>query len=254
MPIRCFEAVEALEAVSVLEKSAEVESVFAELAAKLESPEIKENIERVHISDDAPVLSIDEFNARFSDIASKDGIVELSKTYPEIEKKIESMQDRLKDAEGPRDLQQLDLEGKQYRGIMAEDMVKETLRQNFEKVAEKQETVATEFGNTRPDAVFRDSEVEFSLDDLHVEKGDDLYIEVKTGSKDYIQSEMGHILNQVEGHEGESAVVVSSDYLEIATDRRADFEEKLAEKDSCVVVMDTTAKQIDDAFVSLLRA
>ena len=77
------------------------------------------------------------------------------------------MQDRLRMQRDP-DLQQLDVEGKQYRGIMAEDMERDSTPE-LRKNCRETETVATEFQNTRPDAVFGTLRLN-SLDDLYVEK------------------------------------------------------------------------------------
>jgi len=80
--------------------------------------------------------------------------------------------------------------------------------------------------------------------DLEVKKGEDLYIEAKCGSPEYIRREMDHILKQVEGHDGNSLVVVTKDYEMIDPEVRAKFESELKGKGSHIYIADISSKEI----------
>jgi hypothetical protein len=126
----------------------------------------------------------------------------------------------------------------QYKGTIVEYQIKDSLIDKFEMAESKQQLVETEWGQTKPDVVMRGASRDMQIGDLQIKKGEDLMIESKCGSAEYIRSQMGHMLQQVEGHDGNSLVVVSRDYLDISPKVRANFEKALAEKGSHLYVGD----------------
>lgn len=140
-----------------------------------------------------------------------------------------------------------------YKGTIFEHELKDSLKDNFEKVEDKQQIVSTEWGETKPDVILRGAHEDMNIGSLEIKKGEDLFIEAKCGSPEYIRSEMGHILKQVEGHEGNSLVVVTKDYLELSPEVRADFEKKLAEKGSHIYVADVKASDVSAGLFNSLR-
>ncbi len=243
-----------IETTANIEGVVRADAVLDEIASKLESPEIQQSMECVEVPMDERVTSLEEFNSKMIDLATPEGLSGLSQRYPEIQEKIETLRSKQEDAEGPRDYQSIDTEAQQYRGIIAEDMVETSLAPNFDSALERQPTLVTDSGATRPDVVLENAQLEFSLGDLRVSEGENLYVEVKTGTAEYIQRQMDHILKQVEGHEGKSAVVVTREYLEIKESVRTVFEEELTAKDSHIIVLDLAKGQIDDALASFLQA
>jgi hypothetical protein len=157
--------------------------------------------------------------------------------------------------EDPSDLnyQRVDEKIERYKGTIFEHELKDTLKDKFEVVEDKQRIVETEWGETKPDVIARSALEDIKIGDLEIKKGEDLFIEAKCGGADYIRSEMGHMLKQVDGHEGNSLVVVTKDYLDINPDIRADFEKSLAEKGSHIYVADVYSTDISAGLSSSLR-
>lgn len=140
-----------------------------------------------------------------------------------------------------------------YKGTVFEHELKDALSDRFEKADTEQQLVQTEWGATKPDVVMRGALEEMSIGDLKIAKGEDLYIEAKCGSADYIRNEMGHMLQQVEGHGDNSLVVVTQDYLELSPDVRAQFEKQLAEKGSHLYVADVASSELSVGLLSSLN-
>lgn len=132
-----------------------------------------------------------------------------------------------------------------YKGTVFENELKEALGDKFNSMEEKQKIIETDYGATKPDIILKDAKKDMKISDLEVKKGEDLYVEAKAGSAEYIQSEMPHILKQVEGHEGNSLVVVTNDYEKISPEYRAQFEQDLKAKGSHIYVADLSANQLD---------
>jgi hypothetical protein len=140
-----------------------------------------------------------------------------------------------------------------YKGTVFEHELKDSLKGQFEMVEDKQQLVTTEWGETKPDIILRGAQEDIQIGGLEIPKGEDLYIEAKCGSPEYIRNEVGHILQQVEGHEGNSLVVVSKDYLDLSPEVRADFEKKLSEKGSHIYVADVSSTDVSVGLFSSLR-
>lgn len=157
--------------------------------------------------------------------------------------------------EDPSDLnyQRVDEKVERYKGTIFEHELKDTLKDKFDVVEDKQRIVETDWGETKPDVIARGALEDMEIGDLEIKKGEDLFIEAKCGGADYIRSEMGHMLRQVDGHEGNSLVVVTKDYLDINPTVRADFESNLAEKGSHIYVANVYSTDISAGLFSSLR-
>lgn len=140
-----------------------------------------------------------------------------------------------------------------YKGTVFEHELKDSLKDHFELVEDKQQLVTTEWGETKPDIILRGAHEDMQIGSLEVQKGEDLFIEAKCGSPEYIRNEFGHILQQVEGHDGHSLVVVTKDYLELSPEVCAEFEKKLSEKGSHIYVVDVASTDISVGLFSSLR-
>lgn len=222
------------------------------LVEKLSDAELQQRLESVRLDSEVRIMTDVEFQARMSDLATPEGLQELATHHPNIEQKLEKLQTDVAGAEGPRDLQRVDIELQQYRGTVAEQMVEASLADAFEAVEQTQRVVETSSGFTRPDVELKHAQKTIELGELVVHPGEDLTIEVKTGSAEYLEREFAHILQQVEGHGDNSLVVFSEEYHQIAPEVRAGFENELAEHGSHVVVLDIETKTIDNALRSLI--
>jgi hypothetical protein len=187
-------------------------------------------------------IGLQEDVERFSD---PDFIDEVRDKNENMDKVITRAEEALKN--NPSEIEQQITEKKleRYKGTIFENQLKDVLDDKFNELEEKQRLVETEFGATKPDIVLKDAKEDMSISDLEIKKGEDLYIEAKAGSADYIQKEMPHILKQVEGHEGNSLVVVTKDYEKIPVESRVVFEQDIKVKDSHIYVADISANQLD---------
>lgn len=137
-----------------------------------------------------------------------------------------------------------------YKGTVFENLIKNELSDNFLYVEPKQLKVNTHLGDTKPDIIFRDAKENLLIGTTDVKVGEDLFCEVKCGSKNYIESQMSHIEKQVLGHQdGQSVVIMSKDYLDINPDKRAIFEVRLEELNSSVCVIDIEADAVEASII-----
>ena len=134
-----------------------------------------------------------------------------------------------------------------------DSMLKDSLKNKFESVEDSQRIVSTPEGDTKPDIVLVNAHESIIIGKTVVNKGDDLFVEVKCGDASYIRNEMKHILKQVLGHEGKSVVIVTKDYYNISADKRAEFEANLAEKGSSICVLDVHSKDIEKSIIENVR-
>ncbi|NNU78350.1 hypothetical protein [Clostridium estertheticum] len=182
--------------------------------------------------------------ANIKDAGSLSSIEKIRAENPNVEKVLSDSENILKNTTSDLEIQKVDKNLEKYKGTIFENQLKESLKDNFEELDAKQKLVETEFGGTKPDIVLRDAKKDMKISDLEIKKGDDLFIEAKCGSSEYIRSEMGHILKQVEGHEDNSLVIVTKDYERISPQYRADFENELKQKGSHLYVADTFSNEV----------
>jgi hypothetical protein len=230
----------------------EVGRLSERVTEKAERPELQQRLENLQPASDTMVQNGLDLNQRLAEMVSPEGMRDLAREYPNMQEKLEKLEVDYQEAEGPRDYQQIEREIQQYRGIVMENMVEKGLGGNFTEVVEKQQAVQTAEGVTKPDVQLRGAKESFDLGDLHIERGQNLSIEVKSGSADYIQSEFEHILKQVEGHESNSLVITTREYLEIPAEAREAFEERLRERGSHILVSDVPATAVDNALRAVI--
>lgn len=209
--------------------------------------ELQEANEVKYMSDD---IGLRQKSREFGD---PDYINEIRNQNEKIDQVLSKYEESLKNDSSDLNYQRVSENLERYKGTVFEHELKDTLKDKFETVEEKQRIVQTEWGETKPDVILRGATEDMTIGDLKIKKGEDLYIEAKCGSPEYIRNEMEHILRQVEGHDGNSLVVVSKDYLEISPEVRLDFEKKLAEKGSHVYVADVTSMDISIGLTTSLR-
>lgn len=180
-------------------------------------------------------------------------IDEIRAEQPKVEIVLSRQEDLLKN--NPTDLtyQRAEQTLEQYKGTIFEYQLKDALGDKFQSVEVNQQLVETEWGATKPDVVLRSSLEDIKIGDLDIMKGEDLSIEAKCGSPEYIRSEMGHMLRQVEGHHGNSLVVVTKDYLDLSPHIRSNFEHMLADKGSHIYVADVKSTDMSTGLFSSLK-
>ncbi|OIJ20745.1 hypothetical protein BKP45_08065 [Anaerobacillus alkalidiazotrophicus] len=200
-----------------------------------------------YMSDD---IGLNEKTREFSDPTYID---EIRAKNENVDQVLTRQEESLKTNNSDLNYQRVDEQLERYKGTVFEHQLKDTLKDHFDKVEDKQQVVQVEWGETKPDVILRGSLDDIKIGELEINKGEDLFIEAKCGSSDYIRNEMGHMLKQVEGHDGNSLVVVTKDYLDINPDVRAEFEKKLAEKNSSVYVVDVTATDVSIGLTNSLR-
>jgi hypothetical protein len=180
---------------------------------------------------------------------NSEGIQNIRESYPNVENTLGKLEKELNDTPGSLELQKIDKTIETYKGTVFEDIGKEGLKDKFELVENKQRLVETDQGLTKPDMIMKDAKESFQISDLEIHRGDDLSAEVKCGEPEYLKSEIenGHIFNQVEGHEGQSLVIVSKDYMDLDSTIRSKFEQELSERGSHLYVSDVYSGQVSDA-------
>ncbi|OIJ14223.1 hypothetical protein BKP37_09070 [Anaerobacillus alkalilacustris] len=200
-----------------------------------------------YMSDD---IGLNEKTREFSDPAY---INEIRSKNENVDQVLTRQEESLKTNGSDLNYQRIDEQLERYKGTVFEHQLKDTLKDHFDIVEDKQQVVQVEWGETKPDVILRGAVEDMKIGDLEINKGDDLFIEAKCGSSDYIRSEMGHMVKQVEGHDGNSLVVLTKDYLDISPEIRAEFEKKLAEKNSAVYVVDVKATDVSIGLTNSLR-
>lgn len=241
----------------------EVEKNDSEVFKKsVDIPKFAENIKAQNITDfkeaDKSIYleknSIDnKVSSSILENLNSEGINKVRDNYPNVDRKLLEIGNDIDNAQSPMDLQrQMSRIGK-YKGTIAECMLKDSLKNKFESVEDSQRIVSTPEGDTKPDIVLVNANESIIIGKTVVNKGDDLFVEVKCGDASYIRNEMKHILKQVLGHEGKSVVIVTKDYYNISADKRAEFEANLAEKGSSICVLDVYSKDIEKSIIENVR-
>ena len=228
-------------------------------------PKFGENIKPEYIKDSNEAnkkLSINEnrnnidseLSNEVSNFLNPYGIDVIKENYENVDKKLEQIKDGVVTATNDLELQVQFSKISKYKGIIMECIIKESLTSIFENAENNQRIIKTPEGNTKPDIVLNRAKEQFIIGNTFVNKGENLFIEVKCGEASYIRNEMKHILKQVSGHkEGKSVVVVTKDYLDISEEQRAIFEEKLAQKGSSVCVLNVYSKDIEKPIIEYIR-
>ena len=161
-----------------------------------------------------------EINSDLSNQITSEGVENIKENYENVDKVLENIKQELGECNNEVDFQRQMKRIETYKGTVFENMCKESLSDKFGSIEQTQKTIETSEGYTKPDIILNDANEDFSIGNVEVKQGEDLFVEVKCGSSNYIESEMKHIENQVLGHsEGKSLVIVTKDYLDIDPQR-----------------------------------
>lgn len=198
------------------------------------------------------------------DNLSVESILELAEKYPKIYNKLiaaeKSIINDLQSLQGnPENKQEVldNVEKKiaRFKGDLMEAIIKEGLSESFENILDKEQQV--DIGDdkkTNIDVTCENAKEDIKIGEVDVKKGENLYIESKVGDASYIRGQMNHMIDQLKGHHVagkecengyKSIIVVSKDYLNISEDKRSEFEEKLKELGTEVVILDKNGSEIE---------
>lgn len=211
-----------------------------------------------------------EIEGRIESLTAED-ILELSEKYPKVYSKlIASEKSIINDLQSIQSnpekageiLEAVDSKIGKFKGDLMEAIIKETLSDRFDNILDKEQQVDIGDGKkTNIDATCEKAKEDFKIGDVEVNKGENLYIESKIGKGSYIRDEMGHMLDQVKGHhiagqesgnDYKSIIVVSKDYLNISEEKRTEFEEKLKELGTSIVILDKNSSDIENKVTEVI--
>lgn len=186
---------------------------------------------------------------------------ELREKFPKLDNMLNSIEDKLQNLENVSEEDKeklkkgLEQQIKRFKGYLVEALLKDSLEENFEAISDVEVQKETSYGKTNIDITCREAKKDFTIGNIEVKKGEDLYIESKIGNKEYIASQMEHMKKQIEGHHNagnesengyKSVIVVSADYKEIIEEKRHNFEKYLKEVGTELVLLDKRAEDIDN--------
>lgn len=199
--------------------------------------------------DDNPEDKTKKFLERLSEIlSSSEEIKKIIEQNPELKAKIEKCLEILNNPEKhtPAEINwALDRIKKEIKGAIFEAAVKEALKSIGLDVEDSQRTVEGETGATRPDVIARNNtDKPIILFGKVINPGQDVYVECKCGRKEYMEGQLkNHLPNQLSGHDGVSILITTSDMDEVDSEL---LEEVSSKNDTTVVIMDSSAQDIED--------
>jgi|GEM_PF-3301864 len=195
---------------------------------------------------------------------SVESILELAEKYPKVYNKLisaeKSIINDLQSIQNNPENEQKMLENVEqkiarFKGDLIEAIIKEGLSDNFDNILDKEQQVDIGDGKkTNIDVTCENAKEDIKIGDVEVKKGENLYIESKVGDASYIRGQMDHMIDQVTGHHEagkqsgngyKSIIVVSKDYLNISENKRSEFEEKIKDLGTEVVILDKSASEIE---------
>lgn len=196
-------------------------------------------------------VSVDyDVNNDLTNQTTPEGVENIKENYENVDRVLDSIKQDIMQSSTEIDLQRQMKRIERYKGTIFENMCKESLQDRFNYIEEVQRTIETVEGDTKPDIILNDAKESFSIGNVEVNESEDLYVEVKCGTAEYIESQMSNIEKQVLGHsEGKSLVMVTKDYLDIDPQKRANFEMKLEQQGSEVFVADVYSYQVENAVI-----
>ncbi len=187
---------------------------------------------------------------------------EIREKYPKVDNMLNSIEDRMQNLENALGEEKEKLEKdlkqqiKMFKGHLVEAIIKESLEEKFTEISDVEIQKETSQGKTKIDITCRDAKKDFTVGNIEVKNGEDLYIESKIGNKKYMVDQIdNHMKKQIEGHHNagkesengyKSVIVVSADYKEVNEEKRANFEKHLKEVGTELVVLEITAEDIDN--------
>lgn len=179
------------------------------------------------------------------EMGNPDFVSEICGKYENIAKVLDKYEKILNDPDATiQEKMSAQIELKRYKGNVAEAMVKEILGPNFSDITDKQRLVNTELGDTKPDIELSNAKRDIQIDSIAVKKGESLGIEVKCGSAEYIFNQMEHINKQIKGLGENALVIVSKDYLDLSSEKRAEFEKILSDNGAGLYMLDVYSTDV----------
>lgn len=188
-----------------------------------------------------------EISCSVREMLSDRGIDNLRKQYTNLDKEFNKIEKQIENAKSPAERMAALNQIEQTKGRVMEALVKEVLKGKFDNVEEKQRSVETKEGTTKPDLILNSAKESFAIGGTNVKKGEDLGIEVKCGSAKYMTSEIKHIEEQVLGHPDNSVVILTNEANDMSTSAKNNLLPNLKERNSSVCVLDISSSEVKEA-------
>ena len=192
----------------------------------------------------------DEISKAIKNMLNNEGIDTLREKYTNLDSELSNIQNELQSAETPAErlaaINKLD----QTKGRIMEDMIKEALSDYFDLFDEKQVSIETAEGITKPDIIFAGAKEDIKIGGTEINKGEGLGVEVKCGSDVYIRSQTNHIFTQVLGHGDNSVVIVSKEFNGLTDGAKNNLINGLKERNSSLCVLDIESTEVKKALLN----
>lgn len=191
----------------------------------------------------------EDISRKIENMLTPGGIDALREKYPNLDRELTTIQKDLQTADTPAErisaMNRLD----QTKGRALEAMLKESLGDLFEAVDEKQISVETPEGVTKPDLILSNARDNIKIGGTAVAKGDSLGAEVKCGSETYIRSQVEHIFTQVLGHGEHSVVIVTKEFDTMTDIAKEKLQTGLRERNSSICKLNITSAEVKNALL-----
>lgn len=210
------------------------------------------------LTDETPELGLNELSKelseKISEMLTNEGIDKLREEYPNLDKELNKIQLELQNAETPAERYRASNKLEQVKGRAMEVMLKDALAEYFDSVDEKQISVETDEGVTKPDIILSNAKNDITIGSTEISQGQDLGVEVKCGADVYIRSQISHILTQVLGHGENSVVIVSSEYNDMTSNAKGNLLNGLEERNSSLCVLDISSSDVRNALHNNIKS
>ena len=190
-----------------------------------------------------------EISSLAKEMLSVRGIDNMRKQYANLDKELNGIQKEFENAKSPAERMAALNKIEQTKGRAMEDVIKETLKGKFDSIGEKQISVETKEGRTKPDLILNSAKESFTIGDTHVKKGEKLGAEIKCGSAEYMTRETKHISDQVLGHPDNSVVILTNEYNDMSTSAKNNLIRNLKERNSSVCALEISSSQVKKALL-----
>ena len=145
------------------------------------------------------------------------------------------------------------------RKNMAGRLAEETVIKAFSPLGERVETQERVYfddgGYTKVDLIVRKLKQPLILgkgEGMGAREGADLAVEVKSGKKEYLYSQMSHMQKQAEGHTKLSCTVCTRDIKELSSEKEAELRKTMAEAGSPLLGMLPLKEELDAACIEFV--
>lgn len=147
---------------------------------------------------------------------------------------------------------------KNLSGEIGELIVKNAFLPFAESIETQNRTYLEEGSYTKTDLILKNLKKPIIMgrgQGAGVKEGNDIAIEVKTGTKEYIKNQKEHMLTQIKGHSGSkmSLIICSRDLNDLADDINLKFRNDFKDNGTRVYAMLNTKEEIDNACISFVK-